>query len=88
VDSARSELTVGDTTYEIHRLDELQSRYDVERLPYTLKILLENALRNGTEADVEAVATWDAKAEPSREMACTISAATLRGSTRSSPRSS
>ena len=71
MEGARSELTVGDTTYEIHRLGELQSRYDVERLPYTLKILLENALRNGTYADVEAVATWDAKAEPSREMAFT-----------------
>ncbi|MGE5690774.1 MAG: aconitate hydratase AcnA [Pseudomonadota bacterium] len=71
MDSVRSELRVGDATYEIHSLAALQARYDVERLPYTLKILLENALRNGGEDDVEAVAAWDAKAEPSREMAFT-----------------
>ena len=69
--TARSELRVGDATYEIFRLDALQSRYDVERLPYTLKILLENALRHGSEEDAEAVATWEAKAEPSREISFT-----------------
>ena len=42
-------------SYEIHRLDALQSRCDVARLPYTLRILLENVLRTGDEADVEAV---------------------------------
>ena len=69
--TARSELRVGDASYEIFRLDALQSRYDVERLPYTLKILLENALRHGSEEDAEAVATWEAKAEPSREISFT-----------------
>ncbi len=68
---ARSTLQVGDATYETFRLDALQSRYDVARLPYTLRILLENVLRreNGTTvtaADVEAVAGWDAAAAPSR----------------------
>src|SRR5881398_2174730 len=63
-----SKLTVGDRSYEIFRLDELQASYDIARLPYTLRVLLENVLRNGTEADVEAVARWDASAEPSNEI--------------------
>ena len=63
-----SQLQVGDRSYEIYRLDELQASYDVARLPYTLRVLLENVLRNGDEADVEAVARWDAKAEPSNEI--------------------
>jgi aconitate hydratase len=62
-------LDVGGERYEIFRLDALQERYDVARLPYTLRILLENVLRTGDEAGVEAIATWDAKAEPSKEMA-------------------
>jgi aconitate hydratase len=67
-DVAASTLTVGDRSYEMHRLDELQAQYDVARLPYTLRVLLENVLRNGSEDDVRAVATWDAKAEPSQEI--------------------
>src|SRR5436189_529670 len=63
-----SKLTVGDRSYEIFRLAELQASYDVARLPYTLRVLLENVLRNGDEADVEAVARWDAKAEPANEI--------------------
>src|SRR5918911_361645 len=66
--AATSTLTVGDRSYEIFRLDGLQAQYDVARLPYTLRILLENVLRNGDEDDVRAVATWDAKAEPSNEI--------------------
>jgi aconitate hydratase len=61
-------LRVAGQEYEIFRLDALQDRFDVERLPYTLKILLENVLRHGNERDVEAIATWDAKADPSREI--------------------
>jgi aconitate hydratase len=64
----RANLEVGDRTYEIHRLDALQERWDVARLPYTLRILLENVMRNGTEDEVEAVAGWVAQAEPSREI--------------------
>jgi aconitate hydratase len=63
-----SKLTVGDRSYEVYRLDELQASYDVERLPYTLRVLLENVLRNGDEHDVDAVARWDAKAEPANEI--------------------
>src|SRR5436305_248263 len=63
-----SKLTVGGRSYEIYRLGELQASYDVARLPYTLRVLLENVLRNGSEADVEAVARWDAKAEPANEI--------------------
>jgi aconitate hydratase len=63
-----AQLRVGDQSYSIFRLDALQPRWDVARLPYTLRILLENVLRNGTEAEVEAVAGWVAAAEPSREI--------------------
>ncbi len=66
--AAPSQLTVGDRSYEIFRLDALQASHDVSRLPYTLRVLLENVLRNGSDDDVEAVATWDATAEPSREI--------------------
>jgi aconitate hydratase len=55
--------------YEVFRLDALQAEYDVARLPYSLKVLLENALRHGDDASVEAVATWAARDEPSREIA-------------------
>jgi aconitate hydratase len=63
-----SELRVGNTTYSIYRLDGLQAKWDVARLPYTLRVLLENALRNGTDDEVAAVAGWVADAEPSREI--------------------
>ncbi len=63
-----SKLTVGDRPFEIYRLSELQASYDVARLPYTLRVLLENVLRNGDDEDVESVARWDAKAEPSNEI--------------------
>jgi aconitate hydratase len=66
---ARSTLEVGGERYEIFRLEPLQARYDVERLPYTLKILLENVLRTSTPENVEAIAQWVAKEEPSREIA-------------------
>src|SRR5437868_2736855 len=53
---ARAELEVGGRMYEIYRLEALQTRYDVARLPYSLKILLENLLRN---EDGEAVRRED-----------------------------
>src|SRR3954449_3314376 len=73
---ARDELTVGGQTVEIFRLDALQSKYDVARLPFSLKVLLENVLRNEDgvavrRQDIEAVATWVASEEPSREVAFT-----------------
>ena len=68
---ARSTLAVGGESYEIFRLAPLQERFDVERLPYTLKILLENVLRTSTEEHVQAVAEWVAKDDPSREISFT-----------------
>ncbi len=70
---ARSTLEVGGRTYEIHRLDALQEKFDVARLPYSLKVLLENVLRleDGVSASaetIEAIASWDAAAEPSVEI--------------------
>src|ERR671930_2514349 len=67
--SSRATLDAGGERYEIFRLDALQERYDVARLPYTLRILLENVLRTGDDTGVEAIATWDAHAEPSKDMA-------------------
>jgi aconitate hydratase len=70
---ARSTLEAGGRSYEIFRLDSLQARFDVARLPYSLKVLLENVLRledgrSVSAADVEAIASWDAAAEPSVEI--------------------
>src|SRR5437773_11254748 len=64
----RSRLTVAESTYDIYRLDALQASHDVARLPYTLRVLLENVMRTGDADDVEAVAGWVASAEPSREI--------------------
>ena len=57
------QLRVGDESYGFYRLGA-----DSARLPYTLRILLENVLRGGTEEEVEAVAGWVADAEPSHEI--------------------
>ncbi len=70
---ARAELEVSGKTYEIHRLEALQPKFDVARLPYSIKVLLENVLRledgvSVSAADVEAIASWDAAAEPSVEI--------------------
>ncbi len=73
---ARVTLKAAGREYEIFRLDALQQRFDVARLPFSLKVLLENLLRtegNGSvsAADIEALASWDAKAQPSKEIAFT-----------------
>ncbi|MBJ7453969.1 MAG: aconitate hydratase, partial [Blastococcus sp.] len=73
---ARQTLTVGDRALDIYRLDALQAKYDVARLPFSLKILLENLLRTEGQGavdadDIVALATWDAKAAPSKEIAYT-----------------
>ncbi|HSS33647.1 MAG TPA: aconitate hydratase [Solirubrobacterales bacterium] len=70
---ARSTLAVSGRDYEVYRLDSLQERFDVARLPYSVKVLLENVLRledgvSVSAADVEAIAGWDAAAEPSVEI--------------------
>jgi aconitate hydratase A / 2-methylisocitrate dehydratase len=73
---AQDTLVVGGRSYEIFRLDALQADYDVARLPFSLRVLLENLLRNEDgEAiraqDIEALARWNAGAEPSNEIAFT-----------------
>jgi aconitate hydratase len=73
---AKNTLDVAGREYEIFRLDALQQRFDVARLPFSLKVLLENLLRtegNGSvsAADIEALASWDAGAQPSKEIAFT-----------------
>src|SRR5438067_13614727 len=73
---AKGALEVAGREYEIFRLAALQRRFDVARLPFSLKVLLENLRRtegNGSvaAADIEALAGWDAKAQPSREIAFT-----------------
>ena len=73
---ARADLEVGGRSYEIYRLDALQEKFDVARLPFSLKVLLENLLRNEDgvavrKEDIEALASWDHNAEPSKEIAFT-----------------
>ena len=70
---ARSTLDVGGRSYEVFRLDALQSRFDVARLPYSIKVLLENVLRledgvSAKQGDIEAIASWDPGATPSEEI--------------------
>src|ERR1700741_3585287 len=70
---SRRDLAVGDRQYSIFALSALD-HLDVEHLPYSLKILLENLLRNEdgvsvTAMDVEALATWDPTGQPHDEIA-------------------
>jgi aconitate hydratase len=72
---SRSQLeTKEGRSFEIFRLDSLAKSFDVARLPFSLKILLENLLRHEDGAavsgsDIEALAGWDPDAEPSQEIA-------------------
>jgi len=73
---SKAALEVGGRSYDIFRIDALQSRFDVARLPFSLKILLENLLRNEDgeairAADIEALAAWDANAESTAEIGFT-----------------
>ena len=63
-----SRLTAGGESYDIYRLRELAPNVEIARLPYSLRVLLENVLRAGGEADVAAVAAWNPADEPSREI--------------------
>ena len=72
---ARTTLSVGTRQYEILNLHALKA-LNVDRLPFSLKILLENLLRfedgvNVTKNDIEALLKWDPKAQPSHEIAFT-----------------
>ena len=71
----RQTLAVGSQSYEIFSLPAIEG-HDLGRLPFSLKILLENLLRhedgvNVTRDDIEALLRWDAKATPSHEIAFT-----------------
>ena len=74
--NARTSLKVGSREIDVFRLDALTKAGlgDVTRLPYSIRVLLENLLRfedekTVTRADIEAVAKWDPKAQPSTEIA-------------------
>ena len=67
---ARSTLRVGDESYEIFRLDKVEG---AARLPYSLKVLLENLLRtedgaNITADHIRSIGNWDSQAQPSQEI--------------------
>jgi aconitate hydratase len=72
---SKASLSSGNKSYTIYRLSALEARgFNLHRLPFSLRILLENLLRredgvNVTAGDIEFLANWDAKAEPSREIA-------------------
>jgi aconitate hydratase len=75
--AARSTLSVGQKSYDYYRLDRVYAKYGgAHKLPFSLKILLENLLRteNGVSVrpeDIEALATVDVTATPTREIAFT-----------------
>ena len=72
--ATRARLDVNGKSYAYCSLPKLGERFDLARLPYSMKILLENLLRHEDgvtvlPAHVEAVANWDPKAEPDTEIA-------------------
>ena len=81
--SARAQLDVGGKTLDYYQLGALEDAHQVSRLPYSIKVLLENLLRHEdgvdvTADDIKAVADWDAKAEPDKEIAFTPSRVILQ----------
>ena len=71
--ATRDTLNVSGSSYQIASLTKLGQHFDIKRLPYSMKILLENLLRhedgvNVTKKEIEAVAKWNAKAEPDTEI--------------------
>jgi aconitate hydratase len=72
---SKTTLASGGRSYTFYKLPALTERgFNLSRLPFSLKILLQNLLRredgvNVTAGDIEFLANWDAKAEPSREIA-------------------
>ncbi|WP_020409065.1 aconitate hydratase AcnA [Hahella ganghwensis] len=74
--NTRDTLTVGNQSYHFHNLQNLSSRFDLNRLPYSLKILLENLLRkedglNVSAKDIEALCQWQPEEEPSYQVGFT-----------------
>ncbi|WP_036114606.1 MULTISPECIES: aconitate hydratase AcnA [Luteibacter] len=71
--SVRDSIEVNGKRHTIASLAKFGAQHDIKRLPYSMKILLENLLRqedgvNVTSKEIEAVAKWDAKAEPDTEI--------------------
>src|SRR5215467_6598648 len=81
---ARATLTVGNHDYEIYRLDALDKQgISTRHLPYALRILLENLLRtedgrNVKADDIRALAAWNSKSKPDKEIAFTPSRVLLQ----------
>lgn len=81
---SQSALTVGDTSYTIHRLSAVEKTFpEAKRLPFSLKILLECLLRteDGLSIrpdDIAALAKWNPAAEPDKEIAFTPSRVLLQ----------
>ena len=74
--SVRRSLSVNEKNYSYYSLTALGESIDISRLPFSLKILLENLLRHEdgkdiTRSDIEALANWDARAKPETEIAFT-----------------
>lgn len=68
------QLSVGGQSFKFHSFDALPKSANLQRLPYVLKVLLENQLRHADQqfvqdGDIEALLNWDPKAEPSQEIA-------------------
>ena len=82
--NSRSSLKVGNKEYEIYRLDALDKQgISTKRLPFSLRILLENLLRtedarNVTKEEVRALANWNGKSTPDKEIAFTPSRVLLQ----------
>jgi aconitate hydratase len=81
---SQATLKVGADSYTIYRLDAVYKKYgEAAKLPFSLKILLENLLRTEdgvsvTEGHIAAVAKWQASAEPTQEIAFTPSRVLLQ----------
>jgi len=82
--NSRASLRVGDKEYEIYRLDALdKAGVRTGHLPFSLRILLENLLRtedgrNVTKEEVRALANWNSKSKPAKEIAFTPSRVLLQ----------
>ena len=82
--NSRSTLKVGNKEYEIYRLDALDKHgISTTHLPFSLRILLENLLRtedgrNVTKEEIRALASWNSKSKPDKEIAFTPSRVLLQ----------
>jgi aconitate hydratase len=81
--STASSLTVNGQEYRYYSLEKLGRQHNISKLPFSLKILLENLLRHEdgidvTRSDIEALCRWDPQADPSTEIAFTPSRVVLQ----------